>query len=228
MVAVAVLTVVTALTGGGTALVKPPVIAAPPAGTAAATPFSYPLPRAPVTPIPPPPEEEVVAAETTATSQPAEEPPPPPPEPEPKPEPESEPEPEQEPPPPPPAARCPTELKGTLPHVAAAGHHIAGRFGVPTSDIGGRAERSGRSYHPVGRALDFMVGREKGDAISDYVLGRMDELGVIQVIWRQRINHGSGWEPMSDRGSDTANHFDHVHLSFAASLPDALLRDLTC
>jgi hypothetical protein len=33
------------------------------------------------------------------------------------------------------------------------------------------------------------------------------------VIWRQRINFGSGWKPMEDRGGVTANHFDHTHIS---------------
>ena len=34
------------------------------------------------------------------------------------------------------------------------------------------------------------------------------------MIWEQRINHGSGWKAMEDRGGVTANHFDHVHVSF--------------
>jgi hypothetical protein len=34
------------------------------------------------------------------------------------------------------------------------------------------------------------------------------------VIWNQRINTGSGWESMEDRGGATANHEDHVHISF--------------
>jgi len=41
-----------------------------------------------------------------------------------------------------------------------------------------------------------------------------EELGVSYVIWRQRIDTGSGFRPMADRGSPTANHFDHVHVSF--------------
>ncbi len=36
----------------------------------------------------------------------------------------------------------------------------------------------------------------------------------MYVIWRQRYNDGSGWDPMEDRGSITANHYDHVHVSF--------------
>ena len=37
------------------------------------------------------------------------------------------------------------------------------------------------------------------------------------MIWRQRINFGSGWQLMEDRGGVTANHYDHVHVSFGSS-----------
>ena len=34
------------------------------------------------------------------------------------------------------------------------------------------------------------------------------------VIWRQRYwEPGGSWEPMEDRGSPTANHMDHVHVT---------------
>jgi hypothetical protein len=61
-----------------------------------------------------------------------------------------------------------------------------------------------------------MVGsnRAKGDAIAAYLLANKDALGVQHVIWRQRINYGSGWEAMPNRGSATANHLDHVHCLF--------------
>ena len=58
--------------------------------------------------------------------------------------------------------------------------------------------------------------RAKGDQLADYVLANRARMGVKYVIWKQRINHGSGWVPMEDRGSNTANHFDHVHASFNA------------
>ena len=52
------------------------------------------------------------------------------------------------------------------------------------------------------------------DAIADCVIENKDALGVSYAIWDQRINTGSGWEGMEDRGGDTANHRDHVHISF--------------
>lgn len=107
-----------------------------------------------------------------------------------------------------------TGFNGVKPHVAQAGHLIADLFGVKLSDIGGVAGRRNASDHPLGLALDFMCNRETGDDIAEYVLDHAEELDVYYVIWRQRINYGSGWEPMEDRGDVTANHYDHVHVSF--------------
>lgn len=78
----------------------------------------------------------------------------------------------------------------------------------------GVAGRAGTSDHPSGLAVDFMIGRSAGDALAECALANMDALGVEYVIWEQRINHGDGWELMEDRGGVTANHFDHVHISF--------------
>ncbi|MET9633782.1 hypothetical protein ABZX92_40620 [Lentzea sp. NPDC006480] len=113
------------------------------------------------------------------------------------------------PPPPPP---CPTTLDGVKPHAAQVGHHIAGKFGV--TDIGGATGRGGSGDHPAGLALDFMVDPATGNALADYVLANRKAFGVTYVIWRQRYNDGSGWSAMEDRGSPTANHMDHVHVSF--------------
>ncbi|MFI7445424.1 hypothetical protein [Nonomuraea indica] len=84
--------------------------------------------------------------------------------------------------------------------------------------------RSGSSgEHPLGRACDFMMSsggtmpstanQALGDRIAAWAVANKAKLGVKYVIWKQRINHGSGWSPMSNRGSITENHFDHVHIS---------------
>ncbi|AQZ69739.1 Group B streptococcal surface immunogenic protein [[Actinomadura] parvosata subsp. kistnae] len=84
--------------------------------------------------------------------------------------------------------------------------------------------RSGSSgEHPLGRACDFMMSsggsmptaanQALGDRIAAWALQNKDKLGVKYVIWKQRINQGSGWRAMSDRGSITENHYDHVHIS---------------
>ncbi|MBB6349733.1 coiled-coil domain-containing protein [Nonomuraea muscovyensis] len=84
--------------------------------------------------------------------------------------------------------------------------------------------RSGSSgEHPLGRACDFMMStggsmpsagnQALGDRVAAWAVENKAKLGVKYVIWKQRINHGSGWSPMANRGSITENHFDHVHIS---------------
>ncbi|GAA4857725.1 hypothetical protein [Actinomycetospora straminea] len=82
----------------------------------------------------------------------------------------------------------------------------------PGHDVLGVGSRGGQSDHPDGYALDFMT--TSGDALADCVMDNASDLGVSYVIWNQRINTGSGWESMEDRGGATANHEDHVHISF--------------
>jgi hypothetical protein len=97
-------------------------------------------------------------------------------------------------------------------HVREAAEFLGCAYDVDT--MHGVAGRAGTSDHPAGRAVDFMTDRASGDALADCALENMDALGVSYIIWEQRINHGSGWELMEDRGGVTANHFDHVHISF--------------
>ncbi len=72
--------------------------------------------------------------------------------------------------------------------------------------------------HVDGRAIDFMVTDSAlGQAVADYLLANAGTLGVRDIIWAQRIwtpeRSSEGWRYMSDRGSATANHFDHVHVA---------------
>jgi hypothetical protein len=96
--------------------------------------------------------------------------------------------------------------------VRDAAEFLGCAHGVET--MHGVAGRAGTSDHPSGLAVDFMLGRSAGDALADCALENMDALGIKYIIWEQRINHGDGWELMEDRGGVTANHFDHVHISF--------------
>ncbi len=155
------------------------------------------------------PTTESTTSTTTATSEPPEAT-----EPEPTEPPETtEEEPSPEPVTPEPQS-CSTDLEGTEPHVAQVGHHVLTQFAVES--VGGRASRANASDHPAGLALDFMVDPEVGDALAEYVVAHQAEFGVTYVIWEQRVNSGSGWSLMEDRGSPTANHMDHVHVSFTA------------
>lgn len=99
--------------------------------------------------------------------------------------------------------------------VADAAEFLGCAYGRP--DLIGVAQRANASDHPTGHALDLMVRGETGDRIAECALANADELGVKYVIWDQRMNHGSGWTEMEDRGDDTANHVDHVHISFEKS-----------
>lgn len=88
-------------------------------------------------------------------------------------------------------------------------------YGQP--ELIGVAQRGNVSDHPTGHALDLMVRGSDGDRIAECALANADELGVDDVIWEQRRSHGSGWTEMEDRGGETANHYDHVHISFEKS-----------
>ena len=73
-------------------------------------------------------------------------------------------------------------------------------------------------YHGSGQALDIMIPNSSvGQAIANYVRANARALGVSEIIWAQKIwtvqRASEGWRAMSDRGSATANHYDHVHVS---------------
>ncbi|QYJ05511.1 hypothetical protein KUV85_07490 [Nocardioides panacisoli] len=77
--------------------------------------------------------------------------------------------------------------------------------------------RGGGGDHGAGRAVDIMVSGATGWEVAEYVRANASALGVKYVIYSQQIwsveRGGEGWRGMSDRGSTTANHFDHVHVS---------------
>ncbi|GAA4554018.1 hypothetical protein [Pseudonocardia xishanensis] len=98
------------------------------------------------------------------------------------------------------------------PHVREAARFLSCLFDEP--DLIGVAGRGRVSDHPTGLALDLMTSGAEGDRIAACALANRAALGVSYVIWEQRINYGSGWERMENRGGVTENHFDHVHISF--------------
>lgn len=71
--------------------------------------------------------------------------------------------------------------------------------------------------HSQGLAVDIMVSGDRGWQVADFVREYYAELGVSYVIYSQNIwsveRAGEGWRPMEDRGSTTANHYDHVHVT---------------
>lgn len=93
-------------------------------------------------------------------------------------------------------------------------------------------------HHKAGRAIDFMTLTDDqktlrtpvGNSIAAYLRANHRRLGVEYIIWRRRIWNAtrsddagrlswSTWRLMEDRGSTTANHMDHVHVSLLNSPP---------
>ena len=71
--------------------------------------------------------------------------------------------------------------------------------------------------HGQGRAIDIMVSGQTGWDIANYLREHYADLGISYVIYAQKIwsveRNGEGWRGMSNRGSATANHYDHVHVT---------------
>ncbi|OKH62158.1 hypothetical protein EB73_28370 [Mycobacterium sp. SWH-M3] len=87
-------------------------------------------------------------------------------------------------------------------------------------EIGGWRQDS-MHWHPDGLALDIMIpnptspqGVALGDRILNFLMTNKERLGVDHAIWRQNLYDGDGApQHMENRGSLTANHFDHVHVA---------------
>ena len=107
------------------------------------------------------------------------------------------------------------------PQAEAFRQEIAAKFGI--TNIGGYREGDPED-HGKGLAVDVMVptNSELGDQVAQYAIDNMDRAGISYVIWKQQfympVNNIYGpantWNQMPDRGGDTANHNDHVHISF--------------
>lgn len=114
---------------------------------------------------------------------------------------------------------------GVKPHVAAVGDWFSRTFrSRGLQSIGGYSFRrifgsSRLSDHATGHALDLMVrnrSAEPGNAMLRAAKANWAKFSVKYAIWRQRqyTSAGSAGTAMGDRGNDTQNHYDHVHLSF--------------
>ncbi|MDO4783482.1 MAG: SH3 domain-containing protein [Propionibacteriaceae bacterium] len=81
---------------------------------------------------------------------------------------------------------------------------------------GGYRRAESWSYHTRGAAIDAMVyDRDLGWQMAKWAAANAGALKIDQVIYAQRIwtKQRPTWRPMADRGSVTANHYDHVHIS---------------
>jgi hypothetical protein len=75
----------------------------------------------------------------------------------------------------------------------------------------------GDGEHGEGRAIDIMTSGATGWAVANFLRANYSALGIEYIIYSQNIwsveRAGEGWRGMSDRGSTTANHYDHVHVT---------------
>jgi hypothetical protein len=112
---------------------------------------------------------------------------------------------------------CPTGSdveSGLTPDAIAVHRAVCAAFPQITT-YGGVRDDDGE--HGTGQALDIMVSGSLGDEVAEYVRANYADLGVSEVIWSQQIwtveRSSEGWRWMEDRGSTTANHYDHVHVT---------------
>jgi len=93
---------------------------------------------------------------------------------------------------------------------------LCARF--PQVSAFGGVRRGDGGEHGSGRAVDAMISDSTvGWRMAKWVRANATRLGVSEVIYSQHIwtvqRSSEGWRSMSDRGSATANHYDHVHVT---------------
>jgi len=112
--------------------------------------------------------------------------------------------------------------KGLKPNAIKVHRAVRANFPQITS-IGG-VRRDPLPDHPSGRALDLMIpsyksasGKALGQKIALWAKANARSLGINYVIWNQHIwnieRDKEGWRYMADRGGDSANHKNHVHIT---------------
>ncbi|HQE32155.1 MAG TPA: SH3 domain-containing protein [Propionibacteriaceae bacterium] len=111
-------------------------------------------------------------------------------------------------------------LSGLQPRAQAVVTDVRSRFPVIRTIYGVRADSI--PDHPSGRAVDLMIpsyqsNAATGQQIAEYYRANASRFGIEYIIFNQRIwsvaRSSEGWRYMADRGSDTANHKDHVHIT---------------
>ena len=116
-------------------------------------------------------------------------------------------------------------MNGLTPHTKKMKVALAKKFGITSFSLFREGDDDGTGHgHNSGMAVDFMVpvNSAQGDQLAEYLTKHMDELGVYYVIWKQRFympqqniyGPANTWNIMPNRGGVTANHYDHVHVSF--------------
>ena len=116
-------------------------------------------------------------------------------------------------------------MNGLTDHAKKMKVALAKKFGITSFSMLRAGDDDGTGHgHGTGMSVDFMVpvGSAQGDQLAEYLTKNMNELGVYYIIWKQRYympqyniyGPANTWNLMPDRGGVTANHYDHVHVSF--------------
>jgi hypothetical protein len=102
---------------------------------------------------------------------------------------------------------------GVSPNVVAVHEAVCANFPELTSYGTFRSD----GEHSQGLAIDIMVSGDRGWQVAEFVRAHYSELGVSYIMYSQRIwsvdRSSEGWRYVEDRGSTTANHYDHVHVT---------------
>lgn len=116
-------------------------------------------------------------------------------------------------------------MNGLTDHAKKMKVALAKKFGITNFSMFRAGDDDGTGHgHNTGMSVDFMVpvGSAKSDELAEYITKNMKELVIYYVIWKQRFymlqsniyGPANTWNLMPDRGGATANHYDHVHVSF--------------
>ena len=116
-------------------------------------------------------------------------------------------------------------MNGLTDHAKKMKVALAKKFGITSFSMFRAGDDDGTGHgHNTGMSVDFMVpvGSAQGDQLAEYLTKNMNELGVYYIIWKQRFympqyniyDPANTWNLMPDCGGATANHYDHVHVSF--------------
>jgi hypothetical protein len=102
---------------------------------------------------------------------------------------------------------------GVSPNITAVHQAVCAAF--PEITTYGTFRSDGE--HGQGLAVDIMVSGDRGWQVAEFIRNNYSQLGVNYLIYSQQIwsvdRSGEGWRGMEDRGSTTANHYDHVHVT---------------
>jgi hypothetical protein len=102
---------------------------------------------------------------------------------------------------------------GVSPNIVAVHEAVCANF----PEITTYGTFRGDGEHAEGLAVDIMVSGDRGWQVAEFVRAHYSELGVSYIMYSQRIwsveRSSEGWRYVEDRGSATANHYDHVHVT---------------